>query len=73
MMSFANSFANYPNPMMSQRPTDSNLYELHAIDMSLDALYLHELHDMEVYFLRLISEISCFLEISKCYLFLGEA
>lgn len=48
MMSFANSFAHYPNPMLSQRPTDANIYELHAVDMSLDALYLHELHNMEV-------------------------
>ncbi|XP_021948196.1 autophagy-related protein 9A [Folsomia candida] len=47
MMSFANSFAQYPNPMLSQRPNDTNI-ELHAVDMSLDALYLHELHNMEV-------------------------
>lgn len=48
MMSFANSFANYPNPMLSQRPADVNIHELHAVDMSLDALYMHELHNMEV-------------------------
>jgi hypothetical protein len=48
MMSFANSFAYCPNPAVSQRPTENNLYELHAVDMSLDALYLHELHNMEV-------------------------
>lgn len=49
MMSFANSFANCSNPMLSsKRSTEANLVELHAVDMSLDTLYLHELHNMEV-------------------------
>jgi len=49
MLSFANSFAHYPNPMMSQRGApETNIYEVNAVDMSLDALYLHELNHMEV-------------------------
>jgi hypothetical protein len=50
MLSFANSFANYPNSNVSQRVgnVDPNVYEVNAVDMSLDALYLHELHHMEV-------------------------
>jgi len=51
MVSFANSFAQYPNPTPIQRPgstMENNTYEVAAIDMSLDALYLHELHHMEV-------------------------
>jgi len=50
MLSFANSFANYPNQQLSQRSSSGvqNMSTAYAAEMSLDALYLHELHHMEV-------------------------
>jgi hypothetical protein len=46
-ISFARSFAQFP----PNRPSNQELsttVELNTIDMSLDALYIHELHHMEV-------------------------
>ncbi|ODN05930.1 Autophagy-related protein 9A [Orchesella cincta] len=50
--SFANSFAQYPNPSMGiahHRVTNHEFstVEANAVDMSIDALYLHELHHLE--------------------------
>ena len=48
-ISFANSFAQYPNPTPRGTNSDINtVVEFNTIDMSLDALYLHEVHHMEV-------------------------
>jgi len=49
--SFANSFAQYPNPSMAignNRNPEFSTVEANAVDMSIDALYLHELHHLEV-------------------------
>jgi len=48
--SFANSFAHYPNPMLNQNRMANQEFttvEANAVDMSIDALYLHELHHLE--------------------------
>ncbi len=46
--SFANSFAQYPNPTHHRMTHELYTAEANAIDMSIDALYLHELHHLEV-------------------------
>ena len=45
-ISFANSFAQFPPARSSNY--ESNTVEASTVDMSLDALFMHEIHHIEV-------------------------
>jgi len=46
-ISFARSYAQFPPARQNTQDLTGTL-EMNAVDMSLDALYIHELHHMEV-------------------------
>ena len=47
-ISFARSFAQFPPPARQSTQELNATVEMNTVDMSLDALYIHELHHLEV-------------------------